>query len=486
MKADNLRNYADASVAGIISRLIIRRNNTNKCPVIITVLPLLSMFTAVLAGIARNISGTDIAKLGLITLILTGAADFYIRVNAESVLKKKLSKTIITIGYLGAVCLLLLVPDPQLLCFWMLGGLIAAMLIDNKLGLLINFNMTFILGIMQNIRPETVIRLLIICVLMSVLAGALKDKSTVIYASIIILSINITLAFAINNFAFRKTNNFNYVCSLLSILAVLTAAYFLSALYQNTAGKGNLPDEQPLQKEPDFTVTKADNLSQQMITPAEEKTNEPAAVSSEPAQYGNDLSLQESAVTIEEAEEPLSKPVDRTSYELLCSLDHELLKRLRQFSVSLYSHAIRIADLSGRAAVKIGADELISRAGGLYHEIGKINGKNYIEEGLKLADEYAFPQELKAILKEHNIKYEKPNSVEAAIVMLSDNVVSTIEYLEKTGERRHTNDKIIDNIFQMRLDKGNFDSAGLSLTDFKKLKEFYITEFDDKKAERLE
>ncbi len=75
-----------------------------------------------------------------------------------------------------------------------------------------------------------------------------------------------------------------------------------------------------------------------------------------------------------------------------------------------------------------------------------------------LAEEYAFPKELKAILKEHNIKYERPNSVEAVIVMLSDNVVSTIEYIEKNDGHRFSSNKIIDNIFQMRMDKGTFDA----------------------------
>jgi putative nucleotidyltransferase with HDIG domain len=165
------------------------------------------------------------------------------------------------------------------------------------------------------------------------------------------------------------------------------------------------------------------------------------------------------------------------SYEVLCDTSNELMNKMKQFSEILYSHAIHIGDLSSRAAKEIGANDLIAMAGGLYHEVGKLNGKNYIEEGLLIAEDYAFPKELKAILKEHNIKYEKPSSVEAAIVMLSDNVVSTIEYIEKSEDHKFTTNKIIDNIFQMRMDKGTFDSSNLSLKDFKKLKEFYQKEF---------
>jgi putative nucleotidyltransferase with HDIG domain len=170
----------------------------------------------------------------------------------------------------------------------------------------------------------------------------------------------------------------------------------------------------------------------------------------------------------------------RTSYDVLCDLNNELMKKMKEYSESLYAHCVLIGDLSYRAAKEVGANEQLAMAGGYYHEIGKIRGKNYIEEGLTIAEEYSFPKELKAILKEHNIKYEKPNSVEAAIVMLSDNVVSTIDYIEKTEDHKYTTDKIIDNIFIMRMDKGTFDASSISLKDFKKLKEFYQKEFRNK------
>jgi membrane-associated HD superfamily phosphohydrolase len=124
---------------------------------------------------------------------------------------------------------------------------------------------------------------------------------------------------------------------------------------------------------------------------------------------------------------------------------------------------------------------MLAKAGGLYHDVGKMISKNnYIDEGLAIADEYFFPKELKAILKEHNIKSEKPGSVEAAIVMLSDSVVSTIEYIEKNDDRRYTTNKIIENIFQLRMEKGSFDASTISLKDYKLLKEFYQREFENK------
>jgi putative nucleotidyltransferase with HDIG domain len=170
-------------------------------------------------------------------------------------------------------------------------------------------------------------------------------------------------------------------------------------------------------------------------------------------------------------------PETGTSYEVLCSLDNDLIRKMKQYSENLYTHSVRIGDISYRAAMEIGADPMLALAGGLYHEIGKINGKNYIEEGTKIAEDYSFPKALKAVIREHNIKYDKPGSVEAAIVMLSDSVESTIDYIEKNDDHKFTTDKIIDNIFQLRMDKGTFDTSHLTIKDFKLLKEFYQKEY---------
>ncbi|MHB8128537.1 MAG: HD domain-containing protein [Mobilitalea sp.] len=455
--------------------------------VLITILPVLSMVISILPGVINKASGIDIVKIGILTLVLTTVATFYIRLNADNILDIKLAKTIITLGYLGSLGLLLLVPGPENLSFWMLGGVLVAMLIDSKLGLLLHFNLTFIMGITLSLHPEIVIQILIIGVIMSLLAKALKQKATVIYAAIIILSTNITLAFVINNFVFEEKKNYNYMNSLFSILAVLVTAYLINIFYDKVINKR--PDE-----------VLSENLMNSSIlgttiTPAEKSNSAEELLSKDiiteeftsANAIENNLLLKVSVLELNSyTDENLDISHNlgtRTSYDVLCDFDNELIQKMKQYSEILYSHSIRIGNISWRAAIEIGANEYLALAGGLYHEIGKINGKNYIEESLIIAEDYAFPKELKAILKEHNIKYEKPSSVEAVIVMLSDNIVSTIDYIEKTGDKKFTTNKIIDNIFQMRMDKGTFDMSSLSLKDFIKLKEFYQKEFNSNTKE---
>ena len=94
---------------------------------------------------------------------------------------------------------------------------------------------------------------------------------------------------------------------------------------------------------------------------------------------------------------------------------------------------------------------------------------------MELAREYQFPERLQDVIRQHNTASEVPQSPEAAIVMLTDCIVATAQYLEKSGKRSSvSNEKLVRNIFSNRISKGNLDESGLSVEDLKKLENFYI------------
>jgi hypothetical protein len=163
-----------------------------------------------------------------------------------------------------------------------------------------------------------------------------------------------------------------------------------------------------------------------------------------------------------------------------------LRQRLLEYSEGLYQHSLHISSVATRAAAFIGCNEKLVQAGGLYHEIGRIQGKDYIEEGVKLGEEYRLPKRVIEIIRQHNAKYEKPGSVEAAVVMLTDSIVSTIEYMEKEQpkkEARISAEKIIDQIFDVRLAKGTLDESGMDIRSYKRLKEFFKDEYSKEKTD---
>lgn len=162
--------------------------------------------------------------------------------------------------------------------------------------------------------------------------------------------------------------------------------------------------------------------------------------------------------------------------EILASPEYELMLRLKEYSEELFSHSLRISELSAQAAFAVGGDAVLAKAGGLYHEIGRmVDGNDYIEAGTRLGREYGFPENLLAVMRQHSTGFELPKSMEAAVVMLSDCIVSTSEYLVKNGKREMLSDEqLVNSIFQNRLEKGNLKYAGMTTDQIQDLLEFYI------------
>lgn len=448
--------------------VIIKTGARDKTPVPITLLPVLAMLLSMLPGICRLAFNLETARFGIIALLLTGTVVFYIRFNLSGLYEKKLLLAILAISYLGSLALLLYVPSPELFSFWMLGGIVIAMLHDQRLGLLVHFAFTVYMGICFLDNLKAIIQLLFIGVLMIMLSGALKHKATAIYASIIILSTNITLAFILNNFIFRSVNGFNYLISLFSLILVLTAAFCINYIYSKYAGEAASPENTADNKEKDSGQADGVQINSDDIISDSSNLHELS-------QTGQAVSLVIQSV----GEDGLQ--ID-SSLELLCDKSNMLLVQLKQYSKALYDHSERIADLAFRAALEIGADSKLALAGGLYHEIGRIRDTgNYIEEGLAIADEYKFPAELKAIIKEHNIKNGKPSSLEACLVMLADSLEASIDYVLKNKGNKYTTEKIIDSVFKLRMDKGIFDACPLKIKDYKRLKEFFVKKYADYK-----
>lgn len=155
--------------------------------------------------------------------------------------------------------------------------------------------------------------------------------------------------------------------------------------------------------------------------------------------------------------------------------DFVLMERLKE-KEELYEHSCEISRLSGAVAGEMGFDSLLASAGGMYHEIGRIepNG-NALETSIQLAEEYHFPERMIEIIRQHSTKSENPKSPEAAIVMLSDYIITTGEYLEKNNKRDAiSNEKLVNSIFKNRMEKGNLEEAGLSEEQLSQLQECFI------------
>lgn len=178
-----------------------------------------------------------------------------------------------------------------------------------------------------------------------------------------------------------------------------------------------------------------------------------------------------------------SKGANEARLDKILAEDFVLRQRLRAYSEGLYRHSLQIGDMARRAALYVGCKEKVAQAGGLYHEIGRIQGgkgENSIDEGLRLGREHGFPKAVLAIICQHNAKYEKPQSMEAAIVMFADSIASAMAQMEKgakEGKAAMPAQTLVEQMFEFRLSKGALDKSGMDIQSYRRLKEFFKNEY---------
>ncbi|MCL4458718.1 MAG: HDIG domain-containing protein [Chloroflexi bacterium] len=199
-----------------------------------------------------------------------------------------------------------------------------------------------------------------------------------------------------------------------------------------------------------------------------------------------------------------------------------LFRRLLLDAPGTYHHSVLVANLSERAAQAVGADALLARVGAYYHDIGKvvrpyffvdnqIEGQNvhdqldpktsaqiiasHVQEGLELARKHGLPSKVRDIIAQHHgnglITYffhratvgaageppdeeefrypgPRPQSKEAAIVMLADSV-EAITRCSSDHSPEHI-DQLIRKVISERLAEGQLDECDLSLRDLDRIR----------------
>ena len=175
---------------------------------------------------------------------------------------------------------------------------------------------------------------------------------------------------------------------------------------------------------------------------------------------------------IQEAEE------EKVDLSFFVQEEFELFARLKRASQPLYEHCRKVGDTAEKAAELLGADRELAKVGGYYHEIGRLRTdgvkRNYIENGLIHLKEHGFPEEVCDIIRQHNYKNEKPKTKEAALVMLSDSVFSTIEYIRQHGPHElGKQQEVIEKMLKLRAKNGSLDESGLLVKDYNELCLFF-------------
>lgn len=214
----------------------------------------------------------------------------------------------------------------------------------------------------------------------------------------------------------------------------------------------------------------------------------------------------------------------------LCDANHPLLKQLVQRAPGTYNHSINVASIAESAADSIGANGLLCRVGGYFHDIGKMRKPEYfvenqsgmenkhddlvptmstlviiahVKDGAEMARDHHLPQQIIDIIEQHHgttlVEYfynratrqsetdedaadieeadfrypgPKPQTPETAVMMLSDAVESATRTLREPTPSRI--EHLVEGILKKRLHEGQFDECSLTLKQLHTIQESMI------------
>jgi putative nucleotidyltransferase with HDIG domain len=212
----------------------------------------------------------------------------------------------------------------------------------------------------------------------------------------------------------------------------------------------------------------------------------------------------------------------------LANPSNRLLRRLLLETPGTYHHSVMVGNLAERAAETIGADPLLARVAAYYHDIGKMKNPlafienqggahnihddltaetsariiaGHIRDGIDLGYEHGLPVQIIGFIPQHHgtsvmtyfhgkalrevggneelvdertYRYPgpKPQSREAAILMLADGVEASVRSLDDKDEESIR--AMVDRIVDARLEDGQLDDADLTLKNVAQIKDAFV------------
>ena len=218
-----------------------------------------------------------------------------------------------------------------------------------------------------------------------------------------------------------------------------------------------------------------------------------------------------------------------TSPVRLLELSHPnnvLLKRLLTEAPGTYHHSIIVANLAEAAADAVNGDSLLVRVGAYYHDIGKTKRPyffienqmacdnphdkiaptlstliltSHVKDGVEMAKEHRLPQGIIDIIEQHHgsglvryfyhkalendrtetiteeeFRYEgpKPQTREAAIVMLADSVEAAVRSMQNRTAGRV--EGLVRKIIKDKLNDGQLDECELTFKDLNAIANSFV------------
>ena len=217
--------------------------------------------------------------------------------------------------------------------------------------------------------------------------------------------------------------------------------------------------------------------------------------------------------------------VSQTRLVELCDTNSRLLRELSQKAPGTFQHSLQVMSMASACAREIGANDALTRAGALYHDIGKMKNPlcfvenesttitsrkyhdgldskqsardiiSHVPDGLEIAEKHGLPSVIREFIATHHgssttgffytkyvneggdpadsedftYKWGRPSTREQAIVMLCDSIEAASRSIKDGTKEAY--DKLVDDIIAAKIRDGQFNECDISMRETSKIQD---------------
>lgn len=165
----------------------------------------------------------------------------------------------------------------------------------------------------------------------------------------------------------------------------------------------------------------------------------------------------------------------QVKYQVINDQEYPLMIKLKEDYKEEYFHTIHMAYLTGRIATKLNMNAEVTKAATYYFKIGNLKGENTWENVRAICKENRFPGEVTKVLGECLDPSQKYVEKETAAVLFADEVITSIQNIFAKDKQAVVDyEKLVDGIFQKRIDSGFLDDNLLTYSELQTMREIFV------------
>jgi len=372
-------------------------------------------------------------------------------------------------GFIFTVCVAVFSDISMLRWLFLIGILLSVFFSGIISSFMSVFAYVLITTIFTEATPEYVAKSLLTAVILIILTRYYSDFVSLVYSIICLLSFEAAFFLILHGMDMEMLFSLYYLKEALIITICVIIGWLMfkqiNSIIKEAEVNINVSDNAG-------TSSNSEVLETGIMTTEEENSED-----------GDTTSVEKDTILVETIEAEtvdtndiviIDKEAEDKDYSYLLSENNTAYK-LISANEKLFNKSKRTSKLVKDIAKLIEGRVSLAEAGSFFAECGRAVSNNYVKEGLILAKENNFPIEVTDFIKEHNFKLGYPRSRETAITMIVCKLNQTIDFLDGKGIKRSVT-AIVDSVMDSCLMAGRLDASGLSLNEYKFIKDFLLEE----------